>query len=295
PGCAGGFVAVGLYAHGMASFGALLAMSVATLGDDGLFLLAKAPGWGLGLTAGLLALGVASGWIADFLWRGRKGATGGEEGHYPVHEHDRAHRPWGAWEGLGWRRAALLAGLVLFSVGTLAGWLGDAGGGGEEEAAVEWGETAAKWLFGGLGLAAAACVWKSSEHFVGEHLWKHIVRLHVPKVLLWTLGVLAAVKWAEGLGAMDGLMDGATGRWLAVGGAIALGWIPTAGPNLLVIGLFARGMVPAEALIANSIVQDGHASLALLAETRKGFFLTKGLKTLLAVGAAAAWGWLAGG
>ena len=68
-----------------------------------------------------------------------------------------------------------------------------------------------------------------------------------------------------------------------------LGWLPTAGPNMLVIGLFATGKLPAEALLVNSIVQDGHASLPLLAESRMQFFSVKLLKTLLALAVFALW------
>jgi len=40
--------------------------------------------------------------------------------------------------------------------------------------------------------------------------------------------------------------------------------------------------LPLSILLANSIVQDGHGSLPLLAETRKGFFIIKGIN--IAVG-----------
>jgi hypothetical protein len=293
PGCAGGFVAVGLYAHGMVSFGALVAMMVATVGDDGLFLAAMSPAWGLGLAAGCLALGVAAGWAVDAMGIRRRPETAGE-GHYRVHEHDRAHRPWGAWERLGWRRAALLAGAALFCVGAAAGWLGHEHGGGDEPAAAEAVETAAKWLFAALGAVAAGCVWKSSDHFVDEHLWHHVVGQHLWKIFAWTLGVLLVVEWVESRWSFGGLLHEGAGRWLALAGAVGLGWIPTAGPNLLAVSLFLGGALPPEALAANCIVQDGHASLPLLAETRGGYVWAKAIKTALAVAVFAAWGALRG-
>jgi len=301
PGCAGGFVVVGLYAHGMVSFGALVAMAVATVGDDGLFLLAVEPAWGAGVAVGLLGLGLAAGWAVDALGVRRGAEEGGGAGHFPVHEHDRSHRPWGAWSRLGWRRAAVLAGLALFCAGVATGWLGHGhehvhGHGGEGGAEVaEWGETAARWLFALLGAAAAGCVWKSSDHFVDEHLWRHVVRQHFLKVFGWTLGVLAAVEWLEGWGGLEGMLHAGVGRWLALAGAVGLGWIPTAGPNLVVVGLFAGGAVPPEVLVANSIVQDGHASLPLLAETRAGYVWTKAVKTVLALAVFAVWGAFRGG
>lgn len=296
PGCAGGFVAVGLYAHGMVSFGALVAMLVATVGDDGLLLLAMEPAWGAGVAAGCLVLGLAAGWTVDALGIRRRGETGGE-GHYRVHEHDRVHKPWGSWSRPGWRRLVLLAGLALFCAGVAGGWLGDGGGEGEaggEAALAEAFESAARWLFAGLGALAAVCVWKSSSHFVEEHLWHHIVKQHLWKVFAWTLGVLLAVEWVEGQYSFGGLLHEGAGRWLALAGAVGLGWIPTAGPNLLAIGLFAGGALPPEALVANCIVQDGHASLPLLAETRGGYLWAKAVKTVLAVAVFAVWGALRG-
>jgi hypothetical protein len=45
--------------------------------------------------------------------------------------------------------------------------------------------------------------------------------------------------------------------------------------------LFASGSLPLSILIANSIVQDGHGSLPLLAETRKGFFVVKSINIMV--------------
>ena len=44
PGCVGGFAAVSLYTHRMLSFGALLAMMIATAGDESFMMLALFPG-----------------------------------------------------------------------------------------------------------------------------------------------------------------------------------------------------------------------------------------------------------
>lgn len=291
PGCAGGFLGVGLYAHGMLSFGALAAMMIATVGDDGLFLLAMDPAWGIGAAAGMLVLGVATGWICQLFPGGRVPETRAPGAdHYPMHAHDMAHRPWGAWHGLGWRRAVLLGGLLLFSAGVASGLLGDAGdaAAGAEEA-WEGGELLARVLFSGLGLAAFVCVWKSSAHFVDEHLWHHVVGQHFLKVFLWTFAVLAAVEWAGTRWELGGWLETGGGRWLVFAGSVGLGWLPTAGPNLLVIRLFGKGVLSPAALVANCIVQDGHASLPLLAESRKAYFAVKLLKTLVALAVFAVW------
>ncbi len=64
--------------------------------------------------------------------------------------------------------------------------------------------------------------------------------------------------------------------------AVLVGIVPESGPHLLFIILFASGNLPFSILLANSIVQDGHGSLPLIAETRKGFILVKLINVLVA-------------
>jgi hypothetical protein len=44
--------------------------------------------------------------------------------------------------------------------------------------------------------------------------------------------------------------------------AILVGIIPESGPHLIFVTLFAQGTLPFAILLANSIVQDGHGTLA---------------------------------
>lgn len=69
PGCVGGFAVSSLYNHGMLSFGALLAMMVATFGDETMVMLSLFPKTTVPIILGLLVLGFAVGIIADFISR----------------------------------------------------------------------------------------------------------------------------------------------------------------------------------------------------------------------------------
>jgi hypothetical protein len=62
---------------------------------------------------------------------------------------------------------------------------------------------------------------------------------------------------------------------------VLVGIIPESGPHILFITLYATGNIPLSILLANSITQDGHGSLPLLAETRKDFLRMKGVNLLL--------------
>ena len=57
--------------------------------------------------------------------------------------------------------------------------------------------------------------------------------------------------------------------------AILIGLIPESGPHLIFITLYASGLIPFSVLLASSISQDGHASLPLLAESKKSFLYAK--------------------
>jgi len=57
--------------------------------------------------------------------------------------------------------------------------------------------------------------------------------------------------------------------------ATLVGIIPESGPHLIFVTLFAAGVVPFPVLLASSISQDGHASLPLIAESKKSFAWAK--------------------
>ncbi|MBQ2330795.1 MAG: hypothetical protein II383_00140, partial [Bacteroidales bacterium] len=61
PGCLGGFASVSLYTHKMLGFGALLAMLIATAGDEAFLMLALFPQRAVLLFAILLVLGIGTG------------------------------------------------------------------------------------------------------------------------------------------------------------------------------------------------------------------------------------------
>ena len=65
PGCMGGFAAVSLYTHRMFSFGALVAMMIASSGDEAFVMLAMIPEKALIIFAVLFVIAVAVGVIVD--------------------------------------------------------------------------------------------------------------------------------------------------------------------------------------------------------------------------------------
>ena len=121
----------------------------------------------------------------------------------------------------------------------------------------------------------------AEEHFLEEHLWEHVIKVHLPKIFFWTFAVILCLTILNNYVNIHELIDSKPFIVLMV--AILIGLIPQSGPHLIFLILFANGDLPLGILLANSIVQDGHGALPLLAESRKAFFVSKGIKVTLAI------------
>jgi hypothetical protein len=138
------------------------------------------------------------------------------------------------------------------------------------------------WVRVTLLFAGAFCTFVVAtvpEHFLTEHLWRHVALRHVPRVFLWTFGVMAAVAWLDTQVDLAGFVQG--NSWAVLVTAVLFGLIPESGPHLLFVTLFSQGSLPLSILAANSIVQDGHGMLPLLAESRSDFFRVKAINLLV--------------
>ena len=67
PGCFGAFFIVSSYTHGIVGFGALVAVMIATAGDEAFIMLAKIPGTALLIFFICFVLGIIAGFLADKL------------------------------------------------------------------------------------------------------------------------------------------------------------------------------------------------------------------------------------
>jgi hypothetical protein len=128
-----------------------------------------------------------------------------------------------------------------------------------------------------------------SDHFLDEHLWRHVAKRHLPGIFLWTLGALVAMYLLLDRAHFDAAGAVERGKWIVLAAACLIGLIPESGPHLVFVMLFARGEIPFSILLASSIVQDGHGMLPMLAQSRRTFVTVKAINFVvgLAVGAAA--------
>ena len=148
PGCMGGFAAVSLYTHRMFSFGALIAMMIASSGDEAFVMLAMIPEQALTLFTVLFIIAIVSGMITDLvndrIHRKRCNAhehsdcgpdTDCQEG-YMIHEsehhehsdchhaHESGRSKETATRHMGWKRIVMFIGLAVFIAALASGQLG---------------------------------------------------------------------------------------------------------------------------------------------------------------------------
>lgn len=132
-----------------------------------------------------------------------------------------------------------------------------------------------------LFVAILIIVIVAEEHFLEEHLWEHVIKVHLPKIFFWTFAVILCLTILNNYVNIHDIIDSKPFIVLLI--AILIGLIPQSGPHLIFLLLFANGDLPLGIFLANCIVQDGHGALPLLAESRKAFLISKAIKIVIAL------------
>ena len=306
PGCLGGFAVVSLFTHGIFNFGALVACMVASFGDEAFVMFAMIPETAVILSVVIFAIALIAGFAVNRFVK--KFPAPFAPDHFAVHHADRHNHAdiKGNWkhnlQHISFHRAILITGIVLMIVAILSGWFEHSHGpvdmhahshGGAEihdhhhDHAPHGADIAGimlkeRWLnilFVAVGLVALFIITVVHEHFLQEHLWGHIIKKHLPRIFLWTLGVLAVLQAGEYFFDIDRWVRGNQLYILML--AILIGLIPESGPHIVFITLFASGAIPFSILLTNSIVQEGHAGLPLLAESKRGFLWMKAVSVII--------------
>ena len=275
PGCMGGFASVSLYTHGLISFGALIAMMIASSGDEAFVMLAMFPGKSAWIFLVLFVIAVAVGLLVDLLRSKDDGCHSmnvHDEDREPKHEHQHERH-------YKWQRIVMFLGVLVFIGALLGGWLEgtDEDAGGFNLLSEEW----MYWLFAALSLAVLGMLLLAGDHFIEEHLREHIVCHHLPSIFLWTFGTILVIGLLMSYFDITSWISDNTILMILLAAAIAI--IPESGPHLVFVSLYAAGVVPLPVLLASCISQDGHASLPLLAQSRGSFLNAKLINVIVAV------------
>ncbi len=301
PGCIGGFASVSLFSHGMISFGALVAMLIATSGDEAFVMLTLFPGKALWISLLILVIGIITGVLIDYVGPklGLKPYALKTCDEMQIHEEDKHehNHPEEKTGGKGrkwhftWRRAVLLVGTGLYIAALATGMLEHEheGGAGDDHGFNLLSEDWMNMVFAAVSLIMLGVVAFGSDHFVEEHLWHHVIARHALKIFLWTFGVLIVLGFITEVWDISSWISANVPLMIVL--ATLIGIIPESGPHLIFVTLFAAGVIPAPVLIASCISQDGHASLPLLAESKGAFLRAKAINCVVAliVGLTAWW------
>ncbi|MFA6770645.1 MAG: putative manganese transporter [Bacteroidales bacterium] len=295
PGCIGGFAVVSLYTHKLLSFGALVAMMIASSGDEAFIILALIPKTAIILFLALFATGVIVGIIVDKLVK--KEIAPFTPNHYKIHEdccssHQQesdsifGNKTSTNLKNISKERTFILLGIALFIAAVVLGLLehDHVVNDGVEHAHGVFDVFSERWinlLFAGLSIVTLLLTLKSNDHFIKEHIWNHVIRKHLKSIFLWTFGALLVIHFGMQFLHFDQWI--ARNMFVMILLAAVIGLIPESGPHMIFITLFAGGIIPFSVLFASSIVQDGHTALPLLAESKKSFIIAKAINMIVGI------------
>lgn len=263
PGCLGAFTVVSLYTHRMMGLSGLVAVMIATSGDEAFVMFALFPGKAIIIHLVLFLIAVVTGYIIHLFERQKSlPLSHGFEVHQEeicncfdknmVFEH---------LKSISFERSVFIIFTLMFAFLLVFGIIGPE-----------------KWDWKKIIFITATTFLlfvfvTVPNHFLKEHLYNHILRNHLLRIFLWTWGAFVVLHFVESNLALSNLMENNLSIVLLL--AVLMGIIPESGPHLLFVTLYSQNLIPFSILIANSIVQDGHGMLPLLAESGKSFLKVK--------------------
>lgn len=310
PGCMGVYTVVSLFTHEIVGFGALVSAMIATSGDEAFVMFAMIPQKAIVLSIFIFIVAILSGWLVDKFYK--KDFFIKKTSHqFHIHKNElcdcfNRKKIIGYIKNISFNRAVILIALLLFGVHLFMG-------SNEEEEknnlnqqifaapivqknntqtiskTIEKKDISSKRNIEGnnkhnqmnlpkvifiiMTIISLFIVLTTPPHFIDEHLLQHVLKKHFLKIFLWTFGTLFFIYILNQF--FDIQHWTSENLWIVLIIAIFIGIIPESGPHMIFISLFFAGAIPFSILIANSIVQDGHGSLPLLAENKKAFLHMK--------------------
>ena len=119
-------------------------------------------------------------------------------------------------------------------------------------------------------------------HFLREHVWEHVIKQHALTLFLYAFGTLLVLGVLNHFVDLQSIMENNTWtKWVLLLMAVGVGILPVSGPHLIFVMLFLQGNIPFAILLANSIAQNGHAGIPLMAQSKRNFFIMKGITMVL--------------
>ena len=280
PGCLGAYTAVSLYVHNIFSLGAVVATMIATSGDEAFIMFSVIPDTAILLHILLFAIAIIAGLAVNAV--SKKRLFKYSEKHFHIHKEEiecvcfDVPTIWDQLKNISFVRLSLLIGLASILTIVVLNLLHGHASHQESPQLVLGQHTHPLWISITFIVVLSISIFIVStvnDHFLKEHIWKHIIGKHFLKIFLWTFFTLFALSLLNSYFQLDSLIS--DNLYLVLLIAVLVGIIPESGPHFVFVLLFANGSIPLSILLASSIVQDGHGSLPLLAESRKSFLIIK--------------------
>ncbi|MBN2807317.1 MAG: arsenic efflux protein [Prolixibacteraceae bacterium] len=273
PGCMGAFTVVSLYTHRLVGLAALVTVMIATSGDEAFVMFALFPGKALLIHGILFLVAIIAGFIVLQYSSQKKNNLDTQHG-FTIHHHDYCKCfdrqiiiP--QIKKITFERLAMLLSILVFILMLTTGVFGTQ----------NWGWKRITFLAGSMFLLFVFIT--VPEHFLKEHLYNHIIKKHLLRILLWSWGAFIVLFFFQNYSIMTEMLG--NNFYLVLLIAVMIGIIPESGPHLVFVTLFSEGLIPLSILLASSIAQDGHGMLPLLAESRKSFLKVKAINILVAL------------
>lgn len=249
PGCGGAVMVMTQYALQRASFGAVVAVLTATMGDAVFLILAQRPGVALLLIVGGFCAGVLSGALVN--WLHGPGFMRVKQPARPAREEMRGaapHQLCSLWSLIA-LPAFVLGALLLFQL-DLPGPL-----------------TATVGVLGGsLSILIWALSPSQAAHMAGDAGTSSLstrVALNTNFVTVWVVFSFFVFEVVGGAERLTPWFEAAPSLVPLVG--VLIGFLPGCGPQILVTTLYLAGLVPLSAQVGNALSNDGDALFPALA------------------------------
>lgn len=252
PGCGGAIMVVTQYSIGRTSFGAIVAVLTATMGDAAFLLIAKEPSTGLLIMALSIVTGAAFGYLVDTL-HGKDFLRVDKANAFnrapPPFDFGRLHWPW----------IALL--MIGVPVGILSAF--------QIDIDAVFGAPGLEITIGALGALSSLALWflnpSTSASYINRTdapapgrvwektatdtcfvtVWVIIAFLAFELTIHWTGWSLSAAFGAH--------------AWFVPLIGVLVGFLPGCGPQVLTTSLYLHGVIPLSAQMGNAISNDGDA------------------------------------
>jgi len=262
PGCGGAIIVMTQFVKGRLSFGALVAVLTTTMGDAAFLLLASKPGDALIVFACCFVAGLMAGAAVDAVHQ--SSFLRPEERSDPLdHVHFLDSNAHTEWSGVIWRWLLIPTAIV----GLLVAFQFEM----DSLLALPDGTSATVGAALALVLLFAWAIHAVRPHTAvsecAHHHYSLIQRVAVDtnSVLSWVIVGFIGFELVVMATGFDVAQLPNVAAAVLIPAAIAVGWIPGCGPQILTTSLYISGGIPLSAQIGNAISNDGDALFPALA------------------------------